>query len=184
MGKIKKISLSNDNIQTIDRRNFYQLGLSNKDTYFANGNIRYIATGEMRKCTICNLKLHKYNWKQIMTHVDSKHSNKGNSKIDWIVTYGKKNIFFPIGKELAFGGMRLRMVYNEDIHYFDKLPKCTSVYCPYETKDNERILGHLPKHNEIERKWNLLCPYFPHSFSKLYTLTRHLYETSCPHTEE
>ena len=73
-------------MRTIDRRNFYQRGLPNKDMYLSNGNIHYKANEKMRTCAICNQKFHKYNWEQIIMHVNSKHSDKEYRKIDGIAS--------------------------------------------------------------------------------------------------
>ena len=91
---------------------------------------------------------------------------------------------FAIDKEIAFDRVRLRLEFNEETQDFDKFPKCTFINCPYETIEKERILGHLSKHREIQKTNDLLCPYCHPSFAKLYTLTRHLYETSCPELKE
>ena len=55
---------------------------------------------------------------------------------------------------------------------------------PYGTVEKERILRHLPKHREIQKTAGLQRPYPPPPFAKLYKLTRHLYETSCPKLED
>ena len=87
---------------------------------------------------------------------------------------------FAIDKEIAFDRVRLRLEFNR----LRQIPKCTFVNCPYETIEKERILGRLPKHREIQKTKGHLCPYCHPSFAKLYTLTRHLYETSCPKLKE
>ena len=109
---------------------------------------------------------------------------KITAKNKWHSFKEKGNKEFAIDKEIAFDRVRLRLEFNEETQDFDKFLKYTLVNCPYETMDEERILGHLPKHGEIQKTKGLLCPYCPPSFAKLYTLTRHLYETSCPKLKE
>ena len=43
-----------------------------------------------------------------------------------------------------------------------------------------KIVGHLPKHNEIERKTDLNCPFCEPTAADLTSLTRHLYKGGCP----
>ena len=167
-------------MQTIDRRNFYQRGLPNKDTYLSNGNIHYNATQKIWTCMICKEEFQKYDWKQITMHVNSKHTDKEFRKNKWNNFKEKGNKDFAIDKEIAFDRVRLKLEFNDETQEFDKILKCTFPNCSYETMDKERILGHLPKHGEIQKNKGLHCPYCAPSFAKLYTLTRHLYETSCP----
>ena len=135
----------------------------------------------MRTCAICNLKLHKYNWERIIiTHVNSKNAHKEYRGNRWNISKRKENGDFAIDEERAFGGIRLRMAYNEEIQDYDKSPRPTFANSPCETKDKERMIWHFPKQDEIPRKGILLFPYCAPSFSKLYALTRHLYGSSCP----
>ena len=176
----EQISFNNDELQTIDRRNFYQRGLPSKDTYLSNGNIHYNATLKIWTCMICKEEFQKYDWKQITMHVNSKHTDKEFRKNKWNNFKEKGNKDFAIDKEIAFNRVRLKLEFNDETQEFDKILKCTFPNCSYETMDKERILGHLPKHGEIQKNKGLHCPYCAPSFAKLYTLTRHLYETSCP----
>ena len=135
---------------------------------------------KMWTCMICAAKFQKYDWEQITTHVNSKHTDKDLRKNKRNRFKEKGNKEFAIDKEIAFDRVRLKLEFNEETQDFDKFPKCTFMDCPYDTIDKERILGHLPKHREIQRTKGLQCPYCAPSIAKLCTLTRHLYETSCP----
>ena len=73
-------------MQIIDRENSPHSGLPNKDVYIPNGNIRYNSTEKVWTCMICELKFHKYDWGQITTHANSKHSAKEYRKIDGIAS--------------------------------------------------------------------------------------------------
>ena len=59
-------------------------GLPNKDIYLSNGNVRYSETEKVwvAAIMICDIKLHKYERKQIATHVNSKNSFNDHRQ-DW-----------------------------------------------------------------------------------------------------
>ena len=101
---------------------------------------------------ICEAKFHKYDWEQITMHVNSKHSDKDYRKNKWYRCKEKGNKEFATDEEIAFDRARLRLEFNEETQDFGKFLKCTFMNCPHETIAKERILGHLPKHREIQNK--------------------------------
>ena len=82
----------------------------------------------------------KYDWKQTIMHVNSKHTDKDFRKNRWYNFKEKGDKDFAIDKEIAFDRVRLNLEFNEETQEFDKFPKCTFSNCPYETIDKERIL--------------------------------------------
>ena len=118
---------------TTNRRSFYHLRIPNKDSYYPNGNIHYNATAEIWTCMICNQKSRKYNREQIIAHVNLKRSKRKQETR--LSRSGETEDGFAINKALAFGRIRLEMIYSEETNDFGRYPKCTCANCPYATKD-------------------------------------------------
>ena len=104
-----------------------------------------IALHRMWKCTIFNPKYHRYKWKQVITHVNSKLPEKRIQGDRWNIYKDKQNEDFAVDTELAFEMVRLRLVYSDDLQEFDRSPRCTFTNCPYGARNKEKIVGNFPK---------------------------------------
>ena len=58
-----------------NRESNINFGLPNKTMAYNNGKVIYDIDNEKWKCTICNFARDKFNRKQVMNHVNSKHIN-------------------------------------------------------------------------------------------------------------
>ena len=47
---------------------------------FAEGNVRYDANNKTWTCTLCNLTSNKYNWEQVIRHVNATQNDNNNTK--------------------------------------------------------------------------------------------------------
>ena len=75
----------NNEMQSIDMAEFPHRGLPGGNNYIASQIVFYNSETKTWTCAICNHSLDKYNWEQIVTHVNSKHGKtkpKGTNEKD------------------------------------------------------------------------------------------------------
>ena len=155
--------------------------LPTNDKFIANNKVKYIAKTKTWKCLLCAKTSTKYNRRQIINHVNTKHNirktvikprkprgthiEKPNDKILQMESdYGKITI-------------RYEPIINSEVR--QRILRCTR--CGYENLKKVGIKVHISRvHNEIGKSYDLKCPYCPSIFANLGGLNRHIYNKICP----
>ena len=164
----------------VNRKLTTQTGLPSKDSTIANGNVKYNSNDKTWECLICHKKSSKYNRRQIINHVNTKHTADKKSLRTKTArgTHIEKENDKILLMESDYGRIRHTYGYDEENDEWARTLQC--LRCHKSSPRKSGIKQHLTIYNDMGKSYNLDCPYCPSNFSTLAELNIHIYDKICP----